>query len=146
MRRKIVTRLAQIGKENYTAPSPLSGITTNDMLTRPCCSMSPSTFKNLNTPHPRKKKTYPLYTRTTDFWERPTKNQTTRCIKTTRQTAEKRVQRVVGTFLYYARAVDATILNALINIAAQQTSATENTRKRCDTLLDYLATYLLAKN
>ena len=39
----------------------------------------------------------------------------------------KKVQRVVGTFLYYGRAVDNTILPALNDISASQASPTKNT-------------------
>ena len=41
----------------------------------------------------------------------------------------KFVQQVVGSFLYYARAVDPTILMALSSIAADQSKPTENTCK-----------------
>ena len=37
------------------------------------------------------------------------------------------VQEVVGVFLYYARAVDYTMLTALGSLAVQQASPTENT-------------------
>ena len=39
------------------------------------------------------------------------------------------IQEVVGTFLYYARAVDCTMLAALGSIAAQQATPTE--KKQC---------------
>jgi hypothetical protein len=42
---------------------------------------------------------------------------------------KKCIQQVVGSFVYYARAVDPTILMALFNIATQQAAPTENTRK-----------------
>jgi hypothetical protein len=44
-------------------------------------------------------------------------------------TAKKQIQQVVGSFLYYARAVDVTILMALSDIATQQAAPTENTKK-----------------
>ena len=47
---------------------------------------------------------------------------------------------MTGKFLYLGRAVDHTILAALSSIAAQQASPTEETRKRAQQLLDYLAT------
>jgi hypothetical protein len=40
---------------------------------------------------------------------------------------KKRIQQIVGSFLYYARAVDPTILMALSDIATQQSAPTENT-------------------
>ena len=52
----------------------------------------------------------------------------------------KRVQKIVGSILYYARAVDMTVLMALSSIAVEQTKATEQTMGRCLKLLDYLAT------
>ena len=51
----------------------------------------------------------------------------------------KRVQQIVGSILYYARAVDMTVLMALSSIAVEQTKATEQTFGRCLQLLDYLA-------
>jgi hypothetical protein len=53
----------------------------------------------------------------------------------------QRVQSVSGTFLYYARAVDPTILPALNEISNNQAQPTIVTGKACDLLLDYLATY-----
>ncbi len=54
---------------------------------------------------------------------------------------KKYVQEVVGTFLYYARAVDATMLPALGSIATQQANPTENTMKKVKQFLDYAATH-----
>ena len=54
---------------------------------------------------------------------------------------KKRVQQVVGIFLYYGRAVDSTILCALSEIASQQTAPTEKTMERVNTFLDYMATH-----
>ena len=50
-----------------------------------------------------------------------------------------RVQQVVGALLFYARAVDNTILPALSTIASSQAAATEQTLARCTQLLDYCA-------
>jgi hypothetical protein len=51
----------------------------------------------------------------------------------------KRVQKIVGSILYYARAVEMTVLMALSTIAIEQTKATETTMKKCVQLMDYLA-------
>ena len=51
----------------------------------------------------------------------------------------KKVQKIVGSILYYARAVDMTVLMGLSSIAVKQTTATEKTKNRCTQLLDYLA-------
>ena len=53
----------------------------------------------------------------------------------------KRIQQIVGGILYYARAVDVTVLAALSTLAAEQTTATERTRNKVTQLLDYLATH-----
>ena len=53
----------------------------------------------------------------------------------------KWVQSVVGSFLYYGRAIDSTILPALNEIGTQQAHPTTNTIKKCQRLLDYMYTY-----
>ncbi len=45
---------------------------------------------------------------------------------------KKRIQQVVGSFLYYAQAVDPTILMALSGIATQQSAPTRNTKRHVD--------------
>jgi hypothetical protein len=50
----------------------------------------------------------------------------------------KRIQKIVGSILYYARAVNMTVLMALSSIAVEQTKAMEKTMGRCIQLLDYL--------
>jgi hypothetical protein len=51
------------------------------------------------------------------------------------------IQKVTGSVLYYARAVDPTILMPLNDIATEQTKATEKTQAATNQLLDYLATH-----
>jgi len=51
------------------------------------------------------------------------------------------IQQVTGTFLYYARAVDATMLLALSAIASDQSAPTENTMKKTLKFLDYVTTH-----
>ena len=53
----------------------------------------------------------------------------------------KRIQGIVGSLLYYARAVDNKLLVALSAISSQQAKATENTARAANQLLDYVATY-----
>ena len=53
----------------------------------------------------------------------------------------KFIQRGVGSFLYYGRAIDNPMLVALNDIGSQQSAPTENTRKEMEWLLDYAATY-----
>ena len=54
---------------------------------------------------------------------------------------KKRIQEIVGTLLYYARAIDSTLLPALNTIAAQQAQATQNTVKAVEKLLNYCASH-----
>ena len=53
----------------------------------------------------------------------------------------KRVQRVVGSILYYARAVDLSMLMALSSIASDQAKATCKTEEQVEQLLDYLVSH-----
>ena len=57
----------------------------------------------------------------------------------------KLIQQVVGSFLYYCRATDTTIPEALSELSQQQTKATKNTLQRCRQFLDYMATHPDAK-
>ena len=54
---------------------------------------------------------------------------------------QKFVQQVSGTFLYYARAVDPTMLVALSTIASEQSAPTEATLEKTLYLLDYVASH-----
>ena len=60
-------------------------------------------------------------------------------------TGKKHIQQFVGSFLYYARAVNPTILMALSNIVTQQLAPTVNTKKQVDQFLDYMWTHPDAK-
>jgi hypothetical protein len=57
----------------------------------------------------------------------------------------KRIQRITGKFLFYARAVDHTMLVALNELGRQQASPTEATMKAALQLLDYAASHPDAK-
>jgi hypothetical protein len=52
-----------------------------------------------------------------------------------------RKARIIGSILYYAQAVDITVLMALSYIAIKQSKGTINTMQKAKQLLDYLATY-----
>jgi Reverse transcriptase (RNA-dependent DNA polymerase) len=54
---------------------------------------------------------------------------------------KKRVQEVLGTLLYYARAVDSTLLAAISSLASQQTKGTQATMRSITQLLNYCATH-----
>ncbi len=51
----------------------------------------------------------------------------------------------IGSILYYARAVDMTVLMALSTIGMSQAKPTKTTMERCIQLMDYLATHSDAK-
>ena len=53
----------------------------------------------------------------------------------------KRVQEILGTLLYYARAVDSTMLTAIGTLASQQAKATQDTMIGLTQLLNYCATH-----
>ena len=52
-----------------------------------------------------------------------------------------RFQRIVGSILYYARALDAPLLPALTEIGSNQAKATEETLAATKKLLDFVATF-----
>ena len=51
------------------------------------------------------------------------------------------IQSLTGSFLYYGRAIDHTILPALNEIASAQSQPTQQTKKKANRLMDYLHTY-----
>jgi hypothetical protein len=53
----------------------------------------------------------------------------------------RRIQEVVGVLLYYARAVDSTLLTALGSIATQQANGTQDTIRAITQVLNYCATH-----
>ena len=53
----------------------------------------------------------------------------------------KRIQDIVGSFIWYGRACDPTLTAALSAIGSRQNKATESVQKAAHQLLDYLATH-----
>ena len=53
----------------------------------------------------------------------------------------KHIQSITGSFLYYGRAIDYTILPALNDIASAQAQPTKRTQEKTQQLMDYLYTY-----
>jgi hypothetical protein len=51
------------------------------------------------------------------------------------------IQNVTGSVLYYARAVDPTVLMPLNDLATEQTKVTEKTQDATNQMLDYLSTH-----
>ena len=52
------------------------------------------------------------------------------------EAGKKRIQQIVGSFLYYARAVDPTTVMALSDLSSQQSAPTKNTMKRVNQFLE----------
>ena len=80
-------------------------------------------------------------------WTPPTFGQSTQYTKPhddspKLDTKQKRyVQSVIGSLLYYSRAVDPTMLMALNELSAEQANPTEKTLTKINRLLNYVATY-----
>ena len=55
------------------------------------------------------------------------------------------IQQKVGSAYYYGRAIDSTIIPSLTSISAEQSQATERTKRDVNKLFDYLATHPHAK-
>ena len=53
----------------------------------------------------------------------------------------KRLQKIIGTFLFYSRVVDPTLLTALSELSSAQAIATNTTKCACHQFLDYCATH-----
>ena len=53
----------------------------------------------------------------------------------------KHLQQIMGTFLFYSRAVDPTMLTALSTIATEQSQGTHNTKEKADHFLKYAASH-----
>jgi hypothetical protein len=53
----------------------------------------------------------------------------------------KHVQGVIGSILFYARALDLIVLMALSSIASKQSKGTDSTMKKCKQLIDYLTSH-----
>ena len=80
-------------------------------------------------------------------WQKPNYGAKTQYAATPDQTPvldaanQKLVQEVIGVFLYYARAVDSTMLAALGTLATQQTKGTQATLRALTQFLNYAATH-----
>ena len=53
----------------------------------------------------------------------------------------KRLQQIIGTFLFYGRAVDPTLLTALSELSSAQATALDATKRACQQFLDYCASH-----
>lgn len=92
----------------------------------------PIPLRPQDSPHPW---TPPVYGATIQY---PAPDDTTPKVSLSQQT---RIQEILGTLLYYARAVDDTMLVTINSLAAEQAQATEATLDRIVWLLNYAATH-----
>ena len=53
----------------------------------------------------------------------------------------KKVQSITGTFQYYMKGIDPTIIVAVNDLASQQSEPTQETVKKCNRIIDYEHTY-----
>ena len=53
----------------------------------------------------------------------------------------KRLQQIIGTFLFYGRAVDPTLLTAISELSSAQATATDATKRACQQFLNYCASH-----
>ena len=53
----------------------------------------------------------------------------------------KWIQSIIGSFLYYTRALNYTLLLAINEISSTQAKPTKFTEEECQQILDYIATY-----
>jgi len=54
---------------------------------------------------------------------------------------KKRIEQIIGAFLFYGRAIDETLLTALNSVSSQQANPTELTNEAIEQLLDYCHTH-----
>ena len=80
-------------------------------------------------------------------WDKPQYGQTTQYAKTVDKKLQlyaegiKHIQKVIGTLIYYAHAIDSTMLMAINAISSDQATGTTATADAATWLLDYAATY-----
>ena len=95
-------------------------------------------FQHPTPPHPE---------HSPDEWQRPNYGAKTQ-YATTPDTAaalnatdKLRIMEVLGTLLYYGRAIDSTLLTAIGELATEQSSGTKTTMTKLTQLLNYCATH-----
>ena len=102
-------------------------------------------LKKFNHPHPLRpqhaphKWTQPAYGQKVQYAREPTH------FDKLDTNGKRRIQSIVGTFLYYGRAVEQPILPALNEIATYQATPTTDTVAKTKMLMDFLATHPNAK-
>ena len=94
----------------------------------------------ISTPQTSSATTHPLQSNNHPLWSKGSEGGR-RQISPPHDRPIKRIQKIVGTLLYYGRAVDSTLLTALSAITARQSNGTQAVAEACHQLLDYVATH-----
>ena len=135
--------LLRIGWEISTVGSSCVGTTTLTPLIFQCRDISKSFFKNTSIKCPTNRNIARTRRRLNNT--RPMHNAQapipTDISPKLSNKEIKEIQHIVGSILYYAWAVDITVLMALSSIASQQTQGTTNTMAKAKQLLDCFATH-----
>ena len=92
-------------------------------------------------PHPKKPQDNPYKYIAPDYGAKVQYAQEADSSEPLDEKGKKRIQEVLGTLLYYARAVDPTILVTISSLSTQQAKPTVRTRAAVNHLLDYCATH-----
>ena len=128
--------LQRTGKVSATSDSHLIGIMAPAAFTFPCQIIFPTPSNVSNARIPTNGKALPTNTQSPIM---ALNNNSQIRIKGTvvRKGKYIKIKQVLGTFLYYARAVDLIMLVALSAISSEQASPIKSTMEKVDQFLDY---------
>jgi hypothetical protein len=129
--------LSKIGRAIYIVASPLSGITSIELSTYPCHQEKLQECNHVFPSHPQYCPYLPEPKRFGSEAQAPLPPNASPSLDAK---GIKRIHQIVGSILYYTRAVNMIVLLALSSIAVKQTTAMARTMGWCIKLLDYLAT------
>ena len=133
----ITKKSASTGPANASVASTSTGIILIAHANSVCPATSTMPYTSFNTPHPKNHMDSPYPATVKQYG---VKVQLTDPIDTSARLPPreiKRLQQIIGTFLFYGRAVDPTLLTALSELSSAQTTATDATKRACQQFLDY---------
>ena len=131
----------KIGMEIYIAAYASNGIIITAPSTSPCRATSASSSKNTGTIARNVPNTAHTCHCLNNKEVKPGVLSPQVHLPCYRKNDIKQVQQIIGSILYYARAVDLTVLMALSAIASKQSKGTQHTMMKTKQLMDYLATH-----
>lgn len=100
-----------------------------------------NTLKQFNYPHPNKPQHSPHRWQQQVYGEKVQLEKQPDTSPTVDDQKKKTIQQIIGTLMFYARAVDPTLLVALSTLSTQQAKPTQQTWKDILQLLNYCATH-----